>query len=548
MKIRSLACVAVASALVLTGGIVSASAAVLPPRPPDVPESLWESLMGPTPEEWAPKGPVVADSGFEAWRDSFSFFNYGLGADANVYLGYDQDANTYFNFTDSDLPALFGADVGCTAIKNGRCIANPIASLMASIFSFAIMGGHCYGMAGVASQLFNQETDRGNFTNSYATFGMRLDEKVGREISIAWAKQFAWLKDPARKTEYTKTARQAIEALREGLRPGVSPYILTFFFEGGGHAITPTAVTDRGSGKYDIVVYDNNFPLRERAFKVDTVANTWEYQVTTQPGSGDVIARGDATSENLQLVPVSTLKDKVPCVPCEETAAGRTWFLPYVAKGEPEIEVVGLDNEPIPGVIDVQPTDFLAAPSLSIPKGVPFRAVVKNTGRAPASTELFAYPQARGFSTKLTTQPGATAVVEVQPNGVFRQVSDSRSFMRAIVDTARSDTTGLFTFVPQGASSRPGREATIQVSTDVRGVLEASVGNRPVRVFGSFRRVDRAGTDASGDFGRSRSIVLRPADRLRASIGSWTGDGANLKMEIIRADGKRERVAVTNDE
>jgi len=542
VNVRTVLSVSLVSALLVGAGMVSASAAVLPPRPPDVPAELWESLMGPTPEAWTPQGVVVADSGFEVWRDSFSFFNYGLGADANVYLGYEPDADTYFGFKNSDLPALFGADVGCTAVVKGRCIANPIASMLAQAFSFAVMGGHCYGMAGVASQLFNQEIDREKFTSSFATYGVRLNEKVGREISIAWAKQYVWLTNPTRKAEYTKTGQEAIEVLKRDLKEGVSPYILTFFFEGGGHAITPTAVTDRGNGQYDIVVYDNNYPLRERAFKVDTVANTWTYQVSTVPGSGDVIAEGDATSGNLQLVPVSTLKDKVPCVPCEETSAGRTWLLPAVEKGDPTISIEGLDGKPIPGLIDMKPSDIVAMPSYSVPKGVPFRLNVTNSGSEPASTELFAYPQARGFSSKTVTQPGQVTVVEVNPEGVFKQVTSSRSLMRAIVDTAKSDTTGLFTLVPQ--VTRATRVGTVEAVTNRRGVIALSVRDVPVRISGSFLRADVKGSTSAAQFGAKQKIVLRPGDQFRAYIGAWVGSGDSLKVEVVRADGSREKVVV----
>ena len=532
---------AAAAAVMCTTGIGLASATALPPTPPNVDPGVWAELMGPTPAEWAPSGTVVADSGFEVWRDSFSFFNWGVGAGANSFLGYPMDVNTG-TFTNNDLITLFGADIGCTAVVDDQCIPNPIAALTATIYQLSMMGGHCYGMAALASQVFNETIDPSAFTGSSATWGMRLDAKVGRQIKLDWSKQMVWLTDKEKRAEYTVTSKEVIDLLKKGLVDGSAPYILTFFFPGGGHAITPIAVRDKGAGKYDIVVYDNNYPLRERAFRVDTVANTWEYLVMTQPGSGPVIARGTATSNNLQLVPVETVNEVIPCGPCEATADGQTWvWLPgAIGPNDLKFDVVGLDDQPIPGVEEIPGTNPAAGdlPSWIVPTNVPFKLIMDNrAGTKSASFPVTAFPEGRGFQTQAEIPAGQRSIMVVNTTTSTFTLDQSSRGMPAVttgLDTGKSDLSVSVTRV----GPRP-TQGAVSFSTSVnRGnfVLTASMlGGERVR--GVFTRTDPSGTVAQAEFGTSQVVRVRTGDRIVAQTASWTGNFRNLTARLVRADG-----------
>ena len=95
--------------------------------------------------------------------------------------------------------------------------------------------------------------------------------------------------------------RGVVTALIDGLSEGSVPYTLNLRWptEGGGsegHQITPYAVYDKGDGVYDIAVYDNNFPFKERAVEVDTNTNTWAYEVLINPSAPATIARAPSRS------------------------------------------------------------------------------------------------------------------------------------------------------------------------------------------------------------------------------------------------------------
>jgi hypothetical protein len=530
-----------AAAVVCTTGIGLASATSLPPTPPDVDPGVWADLMGPTPADWAPSGTVVADSGFEVWRDSFSFFNWGLGAGANAFLGYPMDVDTG-SFTNNDLITLFGADIGCTSVVDGQCIPNPIASLQAAMYEFQMLGGHCYGMAALASQVFNETIDPSAFTSSVPAWGMRLNAQVGRQIKLDWSKQMVWLTDKAKRAEYTVTAKEAIDMLKKDLVDGSAPYILTFFFPGGGHAITPIAVRDKGAGKYDVVVYDNNYPLRERAFRVDTVANTWEYLVMTQPGQGPVIARGTATSANLQLVPVDTVNELIPCGPCEKTADGQTyvWLPDAIGPNEMKFDVVGMDDQPIPGVEEIPGTNPAEGdlPSWIVPTNVPFKLIMDNrAGTTSAKFPLIALPEGRGFLTEARVPAGQRSIMVVNTatsTFTLDQASRGMPAVTTSLDTGKSDLNVVVTRV----GPRPAQGA-LSFSTSVnRGnfVLTTNmIGGEQVR--GVFTRTDPTGTVVRAEFGTAQVVKMRSGDRVVAQTGSWTGNFRNLTARLVRADG-----------
>jgi hypothetical protein len=88
----------------------------------------------------------------------------------------------------------------------------------------------------------------------------------------------------------------------------------------GGHAVTPFAVEDKGSGKYAILVYDNNFPGVIRAIKVDTRSDSWRYIGGPDPSDTTELYAGDARRKSLSLFPTSPGVSVQPCPFCEGAA------------------------------------------------------------------------------------------------------------------------------------------------------------------------------------------------------------------------------------
>jgi hypothetical protein len=83
-----------------------------------------------------------------------------------------------------------------------------------------------------------------------------------------------------------------------------------------GHAIVPTGISSLGNGKYQILVYDNNFSGVTRAMTVDTVANTWTYDTETSPDKSRSVWSGQGTYNPMVLVPLSAVVGRQPCPFC----------------------------------------------------------------------------------------------------------------------------------------------------------------------------------------------------------------------------------------
>ena len=325
---------------------------VLPPMPAGVDEVVWQALFGQTPDAWAPGGSVVADSGFEVWRDSFPFFNYGPTLAPNNYLGYDSVPPV--NMVATDVQRMFGSGV-CTRIVKGRCQLSPVASMWLKGANGASDGGHCFGFAALVQQFFDGSLPRSPVTSSVTNSSVRLTTRVQQELAYWFSTQLAI--DPALITSALKPPSELVDMLKTGLTPGELPYLLIMFFpKGGGHAVTPYALYDKGNGAYDIAVYDNNYPLRARAVHVDTVADTWEYLVTSRAGQGDLLASGDAESLRLGLLPVADLVGTQPCTFCQGASATATQVITAPLSDSPQglqVRIVAPDGKPVPGVTTV---------------------------------------------------------------------------------------------------------------------------------------------------------------------------------------------------
>lgn len=290
---------------------------VPPPTIPDTPEArfYYEMLFGPTNPEWVPQGTIVADSGFRSTPNGFPYANYGGSLEANEIF-FNTPAGPLEPMDALFMRSLYGDDVCQSAVQSdGSCTLTPAARYMSQALFDSVDGvGHCVGFAVTSAGLFNGQlvpADVGALTLGLQSV---LNPTTQNVLARNWSTQ---LTTPT--TKLTPTG--VVEALIEQLQPGQVPSILVLQWvlpsgQQQGHGITPYAVYDQGNGQYDIAVYDNNFPFKERAIHVDTVADTWAYEVELNPGSPPLIAEGDANTLSLQLMSVTDSLDVQPCPVC----------------------------------------------------------------------------------------------------------------------------------------------------------------------------------------------------------------------------------------
>jgi hypothetical protein len=111
---------------------------------------------------------------------------------------------------------------------------------------------------------------------------------------------------------------------------GATPDLTTLFVRQagrGGHAITPYAIEDRGSGVYWVKVYDNNHPDdASRHVEINARDNIWSYDL------GWTTWRGDASTHTLGIVPITKYAEPPVCPWCSGittlsgTPAGQMWL------------------------------------------------------------------------------------------------------------------------------------------------------------------------------------------------------------------------------
>jgi hypothetical protein len=506
----------------------------------------------PTPPEWAPQGTVVADSGFVTLQDSFQFFNYGqrLG-DGNALLGYN--ANEFAaQLTPASMLRMFGADVACTHYSkddSGKetCIPKPAVAEWIDAANNYMWGGHCYGVAALNAQLFNGELMRSRLTDAQINSGVRLDSKVQGELAYWWTTQMTSNPAEGKLTD----PLTVVQTLRENLQPGQIPYVLVLFFEvegqPAGHAITPTAVYERANGDLDIAVYDNNFPMRTRAIRVDTSQNSYEYLVGTIPDGPQVFSTGDATNMTIGLVPLSDIQGTLDCPFC----AGKEQIVAFGSKqpipSSVRTNIRALDGSEIPDLKkhpNLNPSSG-SLPAFRMPPGTDFKVTVDNSAN-DQPLNLFANTFLAD-GTVLDSAPlvpaGATMTLEVRAGQRSVSVSSDKQtvarYLQAAVERQGDDYNAWFVadWKDKGSASAP------FTLTEADGVAEYSVGGTgDVRVNVITQRIRSKGTVPAAH--TDRSVVLRPGDRLRIDITEWTGDGGVPELILQGADGSSRNVTM----
>lgn len=239
---------------------------------------------------------TVADNGFTATSDGYTFANYTEGTR---------------DLTAQEMRYLFGNAV-CSSIRNGRCTLSPEAESWMEATNEQMGGGHCFGMASTA-QFFYMGIGKPPTPDVFGaptTPELVLDDnpRLQSHIAYAWALQvLPAVQNAARLTTPTKL----VERLRSELKPGDARYVLTIFDDGAGHGITPTGIEDDGNGQWRIAVYDNNWPDETRYVEVDGNANTWTYELA--PG---MVWSGDAETKTMGVLEPGLGLGRQPCFIC----------------------------------------------------------------------------------------------------------------------------------------------------------------------------------------------------------------------------------------
>jgi hypothetical protein len=231
---------------------------------------------------------IIASSGFDPTRNGFSFANYGGGG--------------YANLSATEMQELFGVGVCSAGTGGNTCQLTPVAQTYMDNANQTMARGHCFGFSALSLLLFRHE-----FPALAGKPVDRLKLSTAVEHAIAYAFQLQLLPAMQDATVHG-TPTNVLDFLINTLgKPHGELYTMSMFRPGlnGGHAVTPYAVDDLGNNKYDVLVYDNNWPDQVRRVHFDTAANTWNYFAATNPKQKGSLYKGNAHTGTLSLVPTS---------------------------------------------------------------------------------------------------------------------------------------------------------------------------------------------------------------------------------------------------
>src|SRR4051794_442929 len=282
----------------------AAPAPVFPagPAAPAAPADV--SAGDPATGVYTPTGPLVADAGFRPDDHGFLFENYG------ALLA---DGTRPVNMTADDVRTMFGDSV-CIDARAATCELLPAAEAWLRSTNREMEGGHCFGFAVAAEAFWRRHIGIDDYGAS-ATTDLKIDSNspLQRRIAYDWALQ---LLDSVRAAEITGTPNQVLRQLTKVLTPDYPETYTIAIFKAdgtGGHAVTPFAVEDRGHGRFNVLIYDNNWPGVTRAIAFDTQTNSWSYDAAINPGQPDEVYRGTAKTKSLSLYPTSPGLGVQPC-------------------------------------------------------------------------------------------------------------------------------------------------------------------------------------------------------------------------------------------
>ncbi len=538
-----------------------ATGPVMPPAIPNTPENqfLYELWFGPTNPEWAPQGTIVADSGFRPLANGLPYANYGGSLTRlSLPLFFGTPDNELQPMTSPWMRSLYGDGVCQGSVSaDGTCDLTPAAEYMAeALFSMVNGAGHCVGFAIVSAALYNGQLEPEEVDTTALGVNSQLTPDVQQLIARNWSTQFTW-----DITDLTPSG--VVTALIDGLSEGSVPFTLNLRWptEGGrseGHQITPYAVYDKGDGLYDIAVYDNNFPFKERAVEVDTNTDTWAYEVLINPSAPATIARGDAETKTLQLVEVTDTLAVQDCLVCEGGRDTNLVFLdpvPATAASGIALRLTDLQGQALPAdrysvlpALDSHNPDLATLRGLDVDPGDGYKFIVDASG-VTEDVPLTINELAAGGA-KVVTVPefpaGAIGLAEYDADGTFGFGASAPTKPRmehAFNEGVRHYTTIVYggqtvaaengreitvrrsgEYIAYGDVNNAGGSMTVNVSLDRRGEskkfravqVEYPAGGQLVLDYSNWKRTTQRpafGIDTDGDGTIDEPVRMRRIGR-----------------------------------
>jgi hypothetical protein len=493
---------------------------------------------------------VRADSGFTPGANGFSFQNYGEVLSGGL---------APVNLTAHDVQMMFGDGV-CFDPRSRTCDLTPEAQAWLAQTNQAMAGGHCYGFA-VLSELLWQHKLKVATLGAATTKGLRIQDNqaLQRLLAYDWALQLlpsVWLDRVA------GTPDQILARLEKVLKPHPSETYTVAFWKPdgtGGHAVTPYAVKGEGDGKFDVLIYDNNWPGQARAISFDTKADSWTYHASINPDAPGSTYVGDAQTKTISLFPTSPglgtqpcpFCGKVPAHPPSGAGAANTEEIYLRASDSRDASLViqdsagrrlgyingGLVNE-IPGaqedeLISNQDWGNKVVPDFFVPADSTYTITIDGAALSAKDTQTLGVigPSFDLAVKNIPMQPGEKDTLVVEPDATRLEVGVS-------------DHQADYSFEIGGTSDAAGSTVNLTLPAEGGSLTVQSVG--PAQTSKLNLRLTRSTKEGGAQVFSHRAISLAGGDTAEFYFGGWTSADDGLLLTTTH-DGQRSTGMLNNE-
>jgi hypothetical protein len=322
----------------------------------------------------------------------------------------------------------------------------------------------------------------------------------------------------------------------------------------GGHAVTPFAVENKGGGKFNVLIYDNNWPGQTRAISFDTKANTWTYDAAINPGQPNEIYDGDPGNKTIWLFPTSPGLGTQPCPFCgkvpRQPSSSRTR-----ANAE-EIHLEGSDTNHanlivtddaghrlgyvngrlvneirgahVDQLISNQDWRNNVAPNFFVPADVRYTITVDGTALTNPDTETVAIiGPSYDLSVKdIPMNPGDKDTLVAEPDATKLSYTSSRPESPTL-DIGVSDNHADYSFVVGGVSDQPGSTIILSLPAEGGSLTMANVGSAGASSVNlkMTRETEQGMQVFSHD-----AISLAGRDTAELQFGKWTNSNEDIPL------------------
>ena len=361
----------------------------------------------------APSGPIATE--LQTSIDGWSFPNYPSSEFPDT------------DFNEADLVSMFGSgEEICVGGVSTPCTLTAEASAWARMVNQSRASGHCEGLVAIASTRFNNK-------ETPATVKLPTQAETLHAIMRAFATQFLPEVQDAITLWLNKSLEEKIDELKNSFATGKLNYTLGLYTDGGGHALLPYAVEYPTPTTPKILLYDSNWPGKNRYVDIDLKAKTWRFSFSGEDPANDPDA-WTGGPQDMDLTPLSAREGTCPF--CGDgVKVAKTTMLIRSSNLDWSVETdggvvspsnpVGTDGTsvlPVKGAIQRDSYDYLVSvPTVSDPKSTTTVAAKKGKkarSKLKFSSSTSVYAMMPDGIAQFTTPGSANNPVEIEGSSI----------------------------------------------------------------------------------------------------------------------------------